>query len=130
MVSLGGRGYMYGYEPASQKWTLMADMKNVALVPFVYLPDQDQFVGLHAEHGGNNVLYRYDHEGQLLGQTRLSDKLLGSVGKHSHCQAIPVGDYLVFLIGVGYKTAAGDPAVRASVVETETGKVLFSCLHE
>ncbi len=130
MVSLGGTGYMYGYEPAIRKWTLMADMKGAGLVPFVYLPDQDQFVGLQVEHGARNQLYRYDHQGKLLGKTPLSQSLLAHGAKHGHCQAVPVGEYVVFLIGAEHTTRDGDRVVRAFVVEPDTGKVVFSILHD
>ncbi|MDA1053159.1 MAG: lectin-like protein [Planctomycetota bacterium] len=130
MVSLGGTGYMYGYEPATEKWTLMADMKEAGLVPFVYMPRQDEFLGLQVEHGGGNQLYRYDHEGKFLGKTRLSQSLLQQGAKHSHCQAIPVEDLLVFLIGAEHVTPEGDRAVRAFVVNPDSGEVLFSILHD
>jgi C-type mannose receptor len=130
MVSLGGTGYMYGYEPATEKWTLMADMKEAGLVPFVYLPEQDEFIGLQVHHGSANSLYRYDHDGNFLGQQRMSQGLLRHGAKHSHCQAIPVGDVVVFLIGAEHTTPEGDRAVRAFVVDPGTGDVVFSTLHD
>lgn len=130
MVSLGGTGYMYGYEPATAKWTLMADMKEAGLVPFVYLPEADEFIGLQVDHGSGNILYRYDHDGNLLGKTRLSQTLLQHGAKHPHCQAIPVGEYVVFLIGVEHVTPEGDRAVRAFVVDPDSGNVVFSVLHD
>ncbi|HYG34361.1 MAG TPA: Ig-like domain-containing protein, partial [Clostridia bacterium] len=97
LVSLGGEGFLYGYAPDQDRWSVVSSMNNYDLGNLVYHANQDALYGIGAF--GSRVIERFTPEGVHQGQIHLPGlpTNVGISGYHS--ELVSVGDYLVMLIG-------------------------------
>lgn len=103
VVSSGGIGYMYEYLPATQQWSVVADMQNFDLAALTYEPKEDRFYGMlkHRASSSQLTLAKYNAEGALLEAINIShdliSKVLGKDAGNSSVQLFTVENDLVIL---------------------------------
>ena len=98
LVTLGGEGFLYGYSPARDTWSLISSMNNVDLASLVYHPVEDVLYGMgvhHPDYGGM-TLYRLNPDGS---GPRSMPLPLYPWGVHmGSSELVSVGGYLVLLL--------------------------------
>jgi hypothetical protein len=130
LTSLGGVGYMYAYSPATKKWSLLTDMKDVDLTCFTYSPEEDCFYALCERPRGaiDPTLFRYGPDGQILGRLRLPVGMPPLDHQGKGFQMIPVGRQLAILpppIPHRWDPDAPSEAL-CHVLDPKTGRVTYS----
>jgi hypothetical protein len=133
-VTLGGKGYMYTYIPATGAWAVPADLNNIDLSALAYHAADDILYGIAAERGGDSsggipTLYHYNAQGALLKTTRLGSPMFPGVlaqGPQTRVQMVSAGDHLAVLVsGVGMRDGDGPRGTGESflyIIDTRTGK--------
>jgi len=100
VVSLGGRGYLYAYAPATGQWTMVADMANRDLDCLEYHGPDGCLYGVAVTHMDalKPAVLRFTANGEYLGKISLpvqpSD--IGPGGYRS--ELVSLGDYLALLL--------------------------------
>lgn len=99
LVATYGTGYLYAYDVAQQKWSVLADLENVALTALAYSAAHDCLYGLSGR-GAGPMLIRYTADGeadqfiripQPIPHNRMMDP------SQAGAQLIGVGDQLLVL---------------------------------
>ena len=70
VATFGGVGYLYGYDPAADKWSIVRDLNNVDLQALAYSEAEDCLYGLRSNMGGRAGLTvcRFDANGHPGGE--------------------------------------------------------------
>jgi uncharacterized delta-60 repeat protein len=113
LVSFGGEGYLYGYAPELESWSVVSSMKNLDVFSLVYHAPQDALYGLDVF---SPYLYRCSAQGAYQHQWYFSQ--LPHYGiTYFQCALVSVGDYIVMLIGPD-PTLPGNNPVQESWIYT------------
>src|SRR5206468_3727103 len=71
VVSLGGEGYLYGYAPGQDQWSLISSMNNLDVDCLEYQPSGDALYAVNVTYSSAPVIYRFDANGAPQGQIQL-----------------------------------------------------------
>lgn len=128
LSSLGGVGYLYAYDPASNAWSVLADMNNIDLCALTYSAREDCFYGLATVGGGegNPQVQQFDPAGKLTNTLALSEPIAISRAPTGAAQLAMVGKNLAILATQGGGNAPGIQGMRCVVVDLGTGQVISS----
>jgi hypothetical protein len=133
LTSHGGGGYMYFFDPATNKWSLGRDMNSSrGMQTLTYSPDDDCFFGLRIDMGGRHAvtITRFGPEGNTLSDVDL-DRPLGAHPIDLHMtppQLVAVGGHLAILMAPptrGVPAAPGAP-MTIQLVDPKTGHVTYT----
>ena len=96
LVSLGGEGFLYAYDPATETWSLISSMENRDVDSITYHPADDHFyaVGMHGDSG---KLLKLTPEGQLAREIPLPLGFAISPAGYE-TELVSVVDHLVLLV--------------------------------
>jgi hypothetical protein len=100
LASLGGEGYLYGYSPEHDQWSLVQNLAGVDLGNVVYHLADDSLYAVEPRLGqdGLSSLAHFSPDGEWLGSLPLP-VLPVSVGiSGAHSVLVSVGAYLVWLV--------------------------------
>jgi hypothetical protein len=77
LVSLGGEGFLYAYEPVTGSWSLVTSMENLDLDSLEYDADKDGYFGTSAFlHRGNALqVYELSNLGKLVQTIRIEEPM-------------------------------------------------------
>jgi hypothetical protein len=100
LVSFGGDGYLYGYAPNTEQWSLVRNMDNRDVESLEYHAAGDVLYGLSVFGGDCSSAWvmKFTSDGQFQSQFRLNLHAYGlSLGSHT-TELVSVGEYLVLLL--------------------------------
>jgi hypothetical protein len=129
VASLGGEGFLYALDLASQKWAALASMNNIDLVALAYHEGRDALYGLVGSRGQGRsaTLLEFNQGGALIGDRDLGEPLLPGVIGSEPIRGVPqlvaVGDYLVLIAGSIEEPREGN---RFYLIEPASGKVALA----
>lgn len=98
LVSLGGEGYLYAYDPTSLMWTTVVSMNNKDLDSLVYHERDDCLYGVEVCHGVNPTLLKFNSQGSYLGEMKLPVIPMGIGPGGYQSELVSVAQYLVLMV--------------------------------
>jgi len=109
LVSLGGNGYLYAYAPATEQWSVVADMAGRDLDCLEYHDRDDCLYGVTVTHmdTAKPAILRFSASGEHLGEIPLPVQPfdIGPGGYRS--ELVSMGDYLALLLEPNPRFPAG-----------------------
>lgn len=127
----GGGGYLYAFNPATAKWTVLVEKPGVEAI--TYHPKHDCLYGLALEHDGDGhnrpVLCKFNSGGALLAATPLGEPIVpGSLGGGPGVpatQIVPADEFVALIASpFGLRREAPGPSVAyIYLVDPKKGKV-------
>ena len=100
LVSFGGDGYLYGYAPNTEQWSLVRNMDNRDVESLEYHAAGDALYGLSVFGGDCSSAWvmKFTSGGEFQSQFRINLHAYGSsLGGHT-TELVSVGEYLVLLL--------------------------------
>jgi hypothetical protein len=72
LVTLGGEGFLYSYDPVARKWSVVSSMHDKDFANLVFHPPTERLYGLRVQYGeGPGLIYVMSLEGQPLDEIPL-----------------------------------------------------------
>ncbi len=105
LVSLGGEGFLYGYSPVNQQWSVISSMNNRDANGLSYHAADDSIYAVATTHDDTHsrVIWRFNANGEYLSQIPLPPMPFDFGPSGYETELVSVGDYLVLLIEPGYQ---------------------------
>jgi len=100
LSSFGGEGYLYGYAPNTEQWSVVRSMDNRDVDSLEYHAASDSLYGLTVFGGdcGSPSVMKFTPGGEFQSQFRIDLQAYGlSLGVHT-TELVSVGEYLVLLL--------------------------------
>jgi alpha-tubulin suppressor-like RCC1 family protein len=103
LVSLGGEGYLYGYSPPANQWSVVRNMANLDLDSLEYDPAADVLYSISVNgSGGRALIYRLSPQGAVVGEILLPLIPIRFGPGGYRTELVSVGEYLVLLVEPTY----------------------------
>jgi hypothetical protein len=104
LVSLGGEGYLYAYNPSRSTWSVLTSMNNQDYGLLEYHAAEDMLYATSSYMSGAapRTLYRLSPAGAVLSQMALPVLPNDSGASRYRGELVSVGDYLVLIFGPEY----------------------------
>jgi Regulator of Chromosome Condensation (RCC1) repeat protein/Calx-beta domain-containing protein/Big-like domain-containing protein len=124
LVTLGGEGFLYGYSPTQDRWSVVSSMNNLDLASLVYHAAEDALYGLGVSSSdyGDLRLYRLSADGH--GTTAIPLPLYPWGVHMNSSELVSVGEYLVLLLRpsiISYPYG-GNEESRMYLIDPRTGE--------
>ena len=133
LCSLGGEGFLYAFDVAAEKWSLVSSMNNVDAIVLAWSAEHDALFAIASEHGeerGQLVLRKMTPTGASVWAKPIGHSF-ATLGHLPRCQLIPVKDRLVLLApGEGRGEQLHAPPTHSFVINPETAAVEYSAKLE
>lgn len=120
VVTLGGEGHLYGYDPIPEQWSLISSMENRDVDSLVYHAADDSFYGVTVGFGDYSSprLLHFSASGAFLGEMSLPQQPYGIGFSGFRSELVSVGNYLAWLLETDhYVPDGGKPESRIYIID-------------
>jgi len=124
LSSFGGDGYLYGYAPNTEQWSLVRNMDNRDVDSLEYHAANDSLYGLTVFGGdcGSPSVMKFTPGGEFQSQFRIDLQAYGlSLGTHT-TELVSVGEYLVLLLEPSHPGNYEQSESRIYVIDPRSGQ--------
>jgi hypothetical protein len=124
LSSFGGEGYLYGYAPGTEQWSVVRSMDNRDVDSLEYHAANDSLYGLTVFGGecGSPSVMKFTPGGEFQSQFPLDLQAYGlSLGLHT-TELVSVGEYLVLLLEPSHPHNYEQSESRMYLIDPRTGQ--------
>lgn len=102
VATLGGTGYLYSYAPASDTWSILADLQGRDPTAIAFHPQTDRLYAITADGWSGQAFLEFTPDGSLVRSRPLDLSVIGSVQFGDFIdraiQLVPVDEYLALVV--------------------------------
>lgn len=126
LATLGGIGYLYAYDIANRKWSVLGDLANSDLHAMAYDAKNDLIVGFRTEYNQGTRLVKINSKGGVVAELQVQppiwpiDRPTQDPAPFAHV----FGDH-VLVVSPKKDAAADDVTGQLTVVDLKTGRAVL-----